>query len=220
MRKNVLLSVLPLFLLACSVSSLPFLPQAALPTSTETPIPLPTETPTPATEPTFTFTPTMIGAVPSATFTVTPLPSETFFYLTPPTETFTPPPTSAFTPTVSLVGTGFNWVNLTTDTIHWGACEPHTVTITAELTSPAEVHTVELYVRFRDKASGNATEWDRGTTMDKQADGSFTTTLDSKGMTTFKNAWIVYQVVATNTSTNYVVRTPVFADKLTLSACP
>ena len=218
MRKIFLLSTL--FLLACSVSSLPFLPQAAPTTSTQTPIPFPTETSTPAIPLTYTFTPTMIGAVPTATFTITPLPTETFFYLTPPTETFTPPPTSAFTPTVSLVGTGFNWVNLSADVIHWGACEPHTVTITAELTSPAEVHSVEIFVRFRDKASGVAAGWDRGTTLDKQADGSFSITLDSRGMTTYTNAWIVYQLVATNTSTHYVVRTPVFADQLTLSACP
>ena len=119
-----------------------------------------------------------------------------------------------------LVGTGFNCVNLSADVIHWGACEPHTVTITAELTSPAEVHSVEIFVHFTDKASGVAAGWDRGTTLDKQADGSFSITLDSRGMTTYTNAWIVYQLVATNTATHYVARTPVFADQLTLSACP
>ena len=220
MRKIIILSTVTISLLACSVSSLPFLPQAAPIPATETPIPFPTETFTPPIPPTYTFTPTMIGAVPTATPTASLIPTKTFFYLTPPTETFTPPPTSAFTPTVSLVGTGFNWVNLSTDVIHWGSCDPHTVIVTAEVSDPAQVHSVEFFVRFRDKKTGEATPWDIGTTMDEPNDGSFTITLDSAGMTHFTDAWIVYQLVASNTATKYEARTPVFADKLTLSACP
>ncbi len=220
MKKIIILSIVTIFLLACDVSSLPLIQQAAPPTETQTPIPFPTETFTPPVPPTYTFTPTMIGAIPSATPTASPIPTETFYYLTPPTETFTPPPTSAFTPTVSLVGTGFNWVNLTTDVIHWGSCDPHTVVVTAEVSEPDQVHSVEFFVRFRDKATSNATEWDMGTTMDKQADGTYTITLNSSGMTHFTDAWVLYQLVASNTATKYEARTPVFADKLTLSACP
>ena len=118
------------------------------------------------------------------------------------------------------MGTGFNWVNLTTDVIHWGSCDPHTVVVTAEVSEPDQVHSVEFFVRFRDKATSNATEWDMGTTMDKQADGTYTITLNSSGMTHFTDAWVLYQLVASNTATKYEARTPVFADKLTLSACP
>jgi hypothetical protein len=79
---------------------------------------------------------------------------------------------------------------------------------------------VEFFVRFRDKKTGEATGWDMGTTMENPNTGSYTITLDSVGMTHFTDAWIVYQLVASNTATNYVARTPVFAEKLTLSACP
>ena len=223
MKKITILTLLPLLLLACTFSELPLLPQPAAPQPSDTAAPvLPTETFTPEIPPTFTFTPTLIGARPSSTPTETPVPTDTILYLTPPTETLTPPPSAQpqTEPTIDLQGTGFTSIDQSTDQIYWGACQPNDVIIAVQMTNPSQVSSVVLFVKFRDKATSNGTGWDKGTSMDPHGDGSYTLTLNGKGMDHYNNAWIVYQIVGTDRGGIPVARSPVFNESLTLSICP
>ncbi len=211
--------LLPLILLACSFSSFPLIPlpgPTRPPTLTASPVP-PTVTDTPPAPPTYTLTPTMIGARPTATETNTPLATGTILYLTPPTETLVPP-TSI--PTSSLAGTGFESIALTNIQIYWGACDPNAVTITAQVSSPGQVFDVVLFTRIRDKASGNSTGWDQGTSMDNKGDGTFSWVIDGRKLGQYANSWVMYQLVGTDQNGVEIARSPIYNDDLTLSSCP
>lgn len=215
-----LILLLPLLLIACSFSSLPLLPLTGPtlpPTLTASPVP-PTVTFTPPTPPTYTPTPTEIGARPTDTPSETPPPSATILYMTPPTET--PVPSTGVPTSASLGGTGFDSVKLTNIQIYWGNCSPNTVTLTAQVTNPGQVSDVVVFFKVRDKATGNSTGWDRGTSMDNKGDGTFSFVIDGRQLGQYANAWVMYQLVGTDRNSIPIARSPVFGDSLSLSSCP
>jgi hypothetical protein len=205
MRKFLTLSSLAMFLLACSISSLPGMP-APLP-PTETPLPLPTSTFTPAIPPTFTFTPTLIGAKPTEPPTETPVPTDQVLFITPPTPTPIPIfPTS---------------LEQSVDLFYWGACDPHAVSITVQVGAPSQVFSVELFLKYRNKDTGGNTGWNQGLSLNGVGGGTYTIILNGQDMGVYNNnSWVIYQLVATDSNGKEVARTPAFPESLTLSKCP
>jgi len=192
--------------------------------------PVPTMTPAPKTSPSPTASgiPTVTPTVPTATYTVTPTLAG---QLTPsPTLDFTPT-AFEFTPfnlatldtlTPSVVMEGF--VSVLTSTNEFfkkGGCEPTTVKFTATAADPARTAIVVLFVRFKSKQTGTTSEW-TNFSMPSLIPGTFVYELipdDMKAVNYFKNAWVQYQFVATDTNARQIGRTEIFAENLTLSDC-
>lgn len=106
MKRLIIFLIVPLLVFACSYADIPLLPQ---PIATETLIPsntpLPTNTPQPPIPPTYTSTPTLIGA--AATFTPIDAGTQTALFIATYTATPTmtsPAPASSASPDLS--GTG------------------------------------------------------------------------------------------------------------------
>jgi hypothetical protein len=217
MRKPLILSTLVLFLLACSVSSLP---GAASAPPTETSTPLPTATQTSNIPPTYTFTPTLIGAKPTNTPTDTPVPTGQVLFITPATNTPIPIiPT--ITPTSVLEGSGFISLEQSAELFYWGPCEPHAVSITVQVANAPRTFSVVMFVKFRNRSNGSSTGWNQGFSMDGVGGGTYTIVLDGQDMGVYNDSsWVIFQIVATDVNGKEVARTPVFPESLTLSKCP
>ncbi len=220
MKRLIIFLIVPLLVFACSYADIPLLPQ---PIATETLIPsntpLPTNTPQPPIPPTYTSTPTLIGA--AATFTPIDAGTQTALFIATYTATPTmtsPAPASSASPDLS--GTGFDSVALSTDQFYSGSCEPGTATVTAQVSDPSTVLSVVLFVRFRNKSSGILTGWDHGSSMDSQGGGAFTYTLNGSKMGMYADVWVEYQLIGTDSKAQNVARSPVFSDSLSLSPCP
>lgn len=211
MKKYGLLIISTLLILACSTSDLPFLAQPTL-----TPLP-PPPTFTLAPAPTITATPTEIILQPTEASTDTPAPTDTPASVTPTSST---PVTATVLANPALAGTGFQTVDLSVTEFHFGDCSPNTVTIIANVSNPAQVSSVELFVRFENQASGIATRWGKAITMKDQGLGTFLYTLNGTKLGVIATSWVQYQIVATDKSGNRVARSPVFASNLILSPCP
>lgn len=221
MRKILTLSVLAMFLLACSMSALPLPGQTEPLPPTETFTPLPTATPTSDIPPTYTPTPTLIGAKPTFTPTDTPVPTDQVLFITPATATYIPLVPSV-TPTSILEGSGFLSFEQSADLFYWGACEPHAVSLTVQSTEPQRVYSVVVFLKYRNRETGAATGWNQGFSMDAVGGGTFTIVLDGQELGVYnpEPTWVIFQIVATDANTNEVARSPVFTDYLTLSKCP
>jgi hypothetical protein len=191
-------------------------------TPTQPPPPAPTETivftETPTLTPilptfTFTFTPTYIGAD-KLTPTGTPeLVAET------PSPTGTPAAPNPLTPTYQM--DGFTAIQLSTNVIYEKGCAPEEVQFTAQVTSPANVAFVVLFVRFKSSVTGAVSEW-TSITMENRGAGTFTHTLKAenmKGYGLYKNPTIQYQLVPTDLSRNILGRTQIFDGLLSLRVC-
>jgi hypothetical protein len=215
MKIRALILLFPMLSLACGLSGLPSLAPATI-TAAPTLPPPPTNTPSEPIAPTHTPTPTLIGALPSATLFLSPTPYGAIASYTP-----TGGPTLLVTDTPSILqGTGFDSIDVSTDEFHWGSCDPTTVTFTAQVTDPSKVFSVVVFTRFTNKSSGKSTGWDQGRGMDDQSGGKFTTTLDGTKAGVYYDAWVEYQLVATDTKAQNVARSPVFPSSLSLTACP
>ena len=221
MTKKILLLVCAILISACSVNIDQFLgvppTPVSVPTSTvtnNTPIEVPSITPTVPT-PTFTITPTMIGV---KTKTFTPEPTAV---------TLMVQPTSAESPTPSATQeamNGFVKISLSSDVFYKGkACDPVSVKFTAQVSDPQKAAYVTLFVRFKSKLVNVASKW-TSIAMDKQTLGAGTFThelvpLEMKLVDSFENAWVQYQLVATDFTSNQVGKTDIFAEKLALMNC-
>lgn len=211
MKKNFILFSLYLTL-ACG-----FIPTAP------TPLPAPTQTAPATPQPTFTPVP------PTLTFTLTP----TLIGIR--TPTFTPNVTE--TPTISSVTPlaliplntateifnmqGFVFVNVSTSEFYKNReCEPSFVKITAQAGLPETAY-VLLFTRFKSLTSERASRW---TKFDMQTIGAGTYVYDvySDQMLEdayFQNAWLEYQIVATNVSGKEIGRTDIFKEKVKMLTC-
>lgn len=221
MRKLLPLSLVAVFLLACSISSLP-LPGASTPAPpTEVTTPPPTATFTPDVPPTFTFTPTLIGAKPTNTPTETPVPTDQILFITPPTATFIPLKPSV-TPTSVLEGSGYISFEQSTDLFYWGACDPHAVTLTVQVADPGHTFSVVIFLKYRNRETGASTGWNQGLSMDSVGGGTYTILLDGTEMGVYNDqpTWVMFQIVSTDINAREIARSPIFGDYLTLSKCP
>lgn len=224
MKKAFFLSLLTLSLLACSTADLVML--LITPTASPSPLPPPTETPTNTPTitmtqptPTFTHTPTMIGLKPTATATVTGTP--------PATNTPEVTPTSEANIITFPEATGFLSVLVSEPVIYYGKCGlPKEARIGVRVRDTGRVKFVAFFMRLRSKSSGNATGWDIGTVMQPVSDGLYTLTLDADDLhkqepySYYKDAWVEFQLVATNSYGREVARTAKITDQLSLSPCP
>lgn len=224
MKKAIFLSLLALSLLACSTADLvmllvtPTVSPSLPPPPTETPTNTPTITMTQPT-PTFTYTPTMIGLKPTATATVTGTP--------PATDTPETTPTSEANIITFPESTGFLSALVSEPVIYYGKCSlPKEARIGVRVRDTGRVKFVAFFMRLRSKSSGNATGWDIGTVMQPVSDGLYTLTLDADDLhrpepySYYKDAWVEFQLVATNSYGREVARTAKVTEQLSLSPCP
>jgi len=211
MKKIFIILLCAALLSACSIR------QAATPTAlafTNTPTDIPSATPTIVT-PTFTATPTLVGqktATNTPDFTPTALPVTPFFLITP--DTVTPGMVMKGFISVSVSGTAF---------YKPAGCEPLSVKFNAQTGDPRNTAFVVLAVRFKSKQTGTTSEW-TNLTMESlgTGTGTFTHSLISEEMksaASYKNAWVQYQFIATDSKANEIGRTGVFSEGLTLLEC-
>lgn len=183
------------------------------PTSTNTNTPRPTATPITPTL-TFTLTPTLVGArTQTATLDVTE---------TPTVSSVTPLaliPKNTATKTFNMKG--FTFVNVSVTEFYKNrVCQPSFVTITAQANLPDTAY-VLLFARFKSLTSERASRW---TKFDMYTIGAGTYLFDvhSDEMLEdayFQEAWLEYQIVATNPSGKEIGRTDIFKEKVKMSTC-
>jgi len=153
------------------------------------------------------------------TGTVTPLVFET------PLPMFdTAVPTSSFpTVTPDIPGEGFQSVSISGNQIFWGVCEPGAVDVTAVVSDPKEVYSVLFFMQLREVESDDSTPWSNGEDMKNEGDGLFTYILNADtvhGRKNYLEAWVLYQLVATDISGKIVGRTKVYEGMLKIRPCP
>jgi len=175
---------------------------------------VPTSTPEILPTSTYTFTPTLVGFK-------SPTPTELIL----PTEAVTETPTPLYVSNLTnpLIDLGnFVSVSLSGDTFYRsGSCQPLSVKLTAQVGDAQNTAFVVLSVRFKSKESGATGKW-AGITMQNNGMGTFTHELipgDVKGLDLFKDAWVEYQLVATDSKTKELGRTGIFKESLTLLDC-
>jgi hypothetical protein len=197
---------------ACIFTPSNVTPTPAL-TNTNTNTPQPTFTPVTPTL-TFTLTPTLIGvrtptSTPDVTQTAT-LSSVTPLALIP-----------INTSTEIFNMQGFVFVNVSATEFYKNReCEPAFVKITAQAGLPDTAY-VLLFTRFKSLTAERASRW---TKFDMQGIGAGTFVYDvySDEMLEdayFQNAWLEYQIVATNVSGKEIGRTDIFKEKVKMSTC-
>jgi hypothetical protein len=214
MKKTSILLLWALLTSSCSVEQLFLIPTTtptASATSTVTPTDVPSLTPTIATS-TFTITPTLVGyKTETSTPEFTPTSTET------PT---VPPVLTTATPTVDMNG----FVAVFTSHAEFfkkGICQPVSVKFTAQAANASGTAFVVLFVRFKSKVTGANSEW-TSITMQNMGAGTFNHHLlaeDMKGVDSFRNSWVQYQLVATDSTTKVLGRTGIFNEKLTVLDC-
>jgi hypothetical protein len=184
------------------------------PTLTDTSTPQPTFTPVTPTL-TFTLTPTLSGirtptSTPEITETATLSSVTPFSLLTP-----------SIVPTEIFNMQGFVFVNFSTNEFYKNReCEPSFVKITAQAGLPDTAY-VLLFTRFKSLTAERASKW---TKFDMYTIGAGTYVYDvySDQMLEdayFQNAWLEYQIVATNTTGKEIARTDIFKEKVKMSTC-
>ena len=230
MMKRIIVATAILFTLsACSLDefvSLIITPTVPAPTPslTETPtieVTL-TSTPTMTIVPTFTLTPTLVGGNSSnidpdeeiPEFTPQPLPT---LYVVP---TITSVPRTSY-----FGGQGSRIVSMTlsNDILFWGYCDtsPY-IDFDVRLSNSSRVKYVLLLMRLVDKGGHQIIGWGGGAIMEKESPTYYTYRVRPKNIShydEFKNAWIEYQVVVSNSRLQSLGRTPVFNKALTLKKC-
>jgi hypothetical protein len=223
MKKISILFIFAALLSACSMTVYEFLgikpPVTAAPVVfTNTPTTAPTFTAT-VPSPTFTSTPTMVG---QKTRTATPYFTPTPLILAPLDVTVLPSITPiALLPQVAIPG--FVSVSLSDEAFYKGQdCQPTSVKFTVQVAEPARVAFVLLFVRFKSKQSGVTSEWADSIAMQSVGGGTYMhdlITLEMKAVNSFENAWVQYQIVATDSNSKQVGKTDVFSERLTLLEC-
>lgn len=218
-----IVSALALVLLAgCAMPDLSYLFQAVPPTATATV----------TSSPTVTLAPGETRA-PTDTPTPTEIPSET---PAPPTATsaFTRTPTKR--PTITLEAadlSGFNFgspiftsILVSTDTIRWGACGgagPFEIKFTARVARPKGLYYVLLFMRLQDKYTYIRSDWFGGAIMNADKNKVvYTYTITKENITNYQDfdeAWLQYQVVASDRYRNVLGSSLVYQDKINVIHC-
>ncbi|MCA2001313.1 MAG: hypothetical protein LDL51_05575 [Chloroflexi bacterium] len=222
MKKIFALLIPVFFFSACAVAGNPLSPPTSVPSSTptNTPTPAPTLTPT-VPSPTFTSTPTPIRLDTKTPVPAADTPTPLVLTLTMPGVTLLPTYTPvALVPQVPIPG--FVSVSASDEVFYKGSkCEPSSVKFTAQVSDAANAAFVVLFVRFKSKQSGVTSEW-TSITMETNGIGTFTHELfplEMKAVDGFENAWVQYQLVATDSNSKQIGRTGIFDERLSLLNC-
>jgi hypothetical protein len=209
--------IFALFLQACSLAPAPAPTATPADTATPTQTRIPTSTSTVTPSPTIVHFPTID---PNATSTPNAVPIFTGVKTATPIITLTPRPLLTSTP--SGPGPGFKSITLSEHKLYWGICKPNKVKITVEVDDPDLVYNVVFFVRLKAVKKDDYTAWSNGAAMDDHGDGLWTYTLYTKTIKDRKNyakSWIEYQIVATDRDGNFVGRSWIFAQSMTLQPC-
>ena len=225
MKKIIWNLALMFILTACSMNDV----IALLVTPTVPPPPTPTEatiepavfeapgqTPTSTVVPTFTSTPTLIGAgdsfdVPTGETTVLP--------------TLILVPTATSGPQISFNSSGSTIISISvsSDTLFWGYCDaPKYVDFEVRVANNLRVVYVLLFLRLVDKGGSQSTAWGAGAIMDEVDGNTYTYRVTRETLThynQFKDAWIEYQVVASTGGLKILESSPVYENSLSLKQC-
>jgi hypothetical protein len=222
MKKFFLLLSVVLLLSACSMTLNEILGRQPtpmpLPSATNTPTTLPTFTAT-VPSPTFTASPTMVG---QKTGTATPISTPTALVLTPQQVTALPTDTPVeLVPQVDM--TGFVTVSVSDEVFYKGKqCQPASAKFTAKVTDAGATSFVVLFVRFKSRQTGTTSEWTSIAMQQMNIPGMYEhelVPLEMKAVDGFENAWVQYQLVATDANSKQVGRTDIFDERLSLLNC-
>ena len=212
--KKIYIFLLSMFVtFACVLTPANVTPTPA-PTNTNTSTPQPTQTPVTPTL-TFTLTPTLIGGVRTPTLTQAVTQTATISSVTP----LALIPLNTATEIFNMQG--FVFVNISVTEFYKNReCQPAFVKITAQAGLPNTAY-VLLFVRFKSLQAERASRW---TKFDMQGIGAGTFIHDvySDEMLEdayFQNAWLEYQIVATNVSGKEIGRTDIFKEKVKMLTC-
>lgn len=172
--------------------------------------------------PTFTITPTLVGANIGPDDEAADADSDFDGAL--PTLYVVPTATSA--PVTSLYGQAGSIVysmTISSDMLIWGYCDvPHYVDFDVRLASNLRVKYVLLFMRLVDKGGNQSTAWGGGAIMKKVSGSYYTYRVRPENIAhyeEFKDAWVQYQVVAATSSLRSLGRSPVNTESLTLKKC-
>ncbi|HUH98151.1 MAG TPA: hypothetical protein VLZ89_12370 [Anaerolineales bacterium] len=224
MKKIALISALGLMLLGCSLSNLLSPATAPPPAATNTMYVTPSSSATITATlptPTFTGTPTLIGGG----FTDTPTLSAADLTQTPAvTESPADTTSTLIISGISLAtppGVGFTAVRISGNILHWGGCEPSSITFTAHVADPVNETGVLLFLGLKSPTTGEYTGLRAGAIMNGDEAGTFTYTVTVKNITNYQDfpgAWLQYQFVATHEGRR-VGWTQVYLNSITISRC-
>ncbi len=218
MKRSIVLIVVAILLSACSLPDLSYLLPAVPPTPTATSSPTatlaPGETPLPTETATSTETPTD-----------TPVPDS-------PTPNFTAAPSKR--PTITLPPSGYNlstprspiFASITTSgsLIRWGGCNgPTEIVFTVRVARTQGLYYVLLFMRLQDKYSSLGTDWGGGAIMNaNESKTVYTYTVTKDNISRYRDfdeAWLQYQIVATDRSRKVLGRSLVYPDQINLVHC-
>ena len=225
--KKIIYSLVMIFTLtACSMNDLiamvvtptvPSLPPLADETMEPAAINTPTRRPTATQIPTFTFTPTLIGAGNSfeaPTDEVGALPTLVLI------------PTATSGPQISLFsvpGSLFLSITVSSETLYWGYCDvPKYVDFEVRLANNLRVRSVLLFLRLVDKGGNQSTAWGAGAIMKEGNGNSYTYRIMPENLShynEFRDAWIEYQVVVSSGGVKILESSPVYEHSLSLMRC-
>ncbi|MBI3161855.1 MAG: hypothetical protein HYZ23_05070 [Chloroflexi bacterium] len=186
------------------------------------PAPMPTETPTPTATATITLTPTI-----TASPTIVKIPTWDAFQPTPtlPTLVFLysgDTPTPGPSPTATQPAFGFKEITVSEHKIFWGSCKLNNTTITAKVQSPENVYSVVVFVRTKALKKNDSTPWTTGDVMRNHRNGTFSYVLvgsNVEGHNHYREAWVYFQLVATDDAGAVVGRSQIYTDQISLSPC-
>jgi len=133
---------------------------------------------------------------------------------TPTATSGTPAPT--LEPTKTALPGGYSFVPDISDAKVWWFsenCGTMVETFRVAVTPSQEVKNVVLFVRLRDRITGNVTRWNKGIAMNPLTGGYYyksVYTHDIPTYTAFDDALLNYQFVATDRADNVIARSPVY----------
>lgn len=212
MKKIFAVFISAVLVLSCSLST-PVATPSPVFTATNIPTDTLTSTPIPPTQ-TFTSTPTLAGQkteTPTPDAALTPLTVTPLFLITP--DTATPAPQMK----------GFLTLIVSDEVFYKGSeCQPTSVKFTAQVVDIGNTRYVLLFVRFKSKKTGVAGDWADSISMESIGAGTYVhdlVTTEMKNVDNFKNAWVEYQFVATNSRGREIGRTDTFSERLSLLEC-
>jgi hypothetical protein len=115
-----------------------------------------------------------------------------------------------------------NFLGASTDQFYWGtrSCGPTEVSLQVQVSDPAQIRGVLLFVKLRNKDTGAYTDWNEGTQMRAAGNGKFTLAFQSASLPqpSGNQNWLIYQFVGTGADNQSVTRTQVYSD-ITLTMC-
>lgn len=177
----------------------------------------PSQTPTGTQIPTFTFTPTLVGAGGSFDVTSDGTPALPTLVMVP---TATSGPQMSF---LSQPGSLILSISVSSDTLFWGYCDaPKHLDFEVRLANNLRVRYVLLFLRLVSKDGNQSTGWGAGAIMSEAGETLYTYRIMKEHLihyNEFKDAWIEYQVVVSSGGSKILASSPVYERSLTLQQC-